>query len=645
MPTDPRNGMGSRPIDGKTCARVAKAGCEYPHYCEPEFRAWTECGNAAERTAVEVSYLCRTVPSYGLRVVDLGCGAGDRAIALAKAGFRIIGVDVCKAAIEEARRRAVQQGVSVEWHVWDGSDGDDWPFNEVDAIVYLHAFGSGPDAFRLRLLRKIRRHLAENGMLVLEQSLYWLDRDYSPEANEKRGGSSTSESQYRPIIAPPRSRNGTSSSYDFHKLSPAELVSLIRSSGFVIEKVDRDLSPGNAAAAESARTQVVARRLPSPPASLAVAEWGRQSPSQLDLRYASDEAELLDPSPAEVWQQVIQSTAHLGSELVGNYPVYDPFGAERGVEVVAEHFGCLLRSPQVTFAAGVTGFLKYLCDLADGAPIVAPELTHGDLEAWAVNRGIDVRVVPDDIASVRAALETREFAMLHLDRPTFTGQFLDLDELETLIGFASRAGTVVLIDESAAPYPGPAYSAVRLVNRVNNLVVLRGFTKAYSWGGLRAGFAVASPELASRIRELVPPLQIGELALHAVLRLLRAGDVFSRLRAHIHMVKPQAARLLASCGFRVIEGHPSLPWIAVANEESKAERQFEQCGIRCLRPASPPTIASPPPVVRITIPLSNDRIALFNRLLRGLQETESTCQAISVQDRVRPGESVRFPYE
>jgi hypothetical protein len=111
------------------------------------------------------------------------------------------------------------------------------------------------------------------------------------------------------------------------------------------------------------------------------------------------------------------------------------------------------------------------------------------------------------------------------------------------------------------------------------------------------------------------------------------------------MVKPQAARLLASCGFRVIEGHPSLPWIAVANEESKAERQFEQYGIRCLRPASPPTIASPPPVVRITIPLSNDRIALFNRLLRGLQETESTCQAISVQDRVRPGESVRFPYE
>ncbi|MGA8432055.1 MAG: aminotransferase class I/II-fold pyridoxal phosphate-dependent enzyme [Candidatus Sulfotelmatobacter sp.] len=616
MPTDPSSGLGSHAPDGKTCASLAKAGRGYPHYCEPEFRSWTEYGNAAERTTAEVSYLCRTLPSHGLRVVDLGCGTGDRAIALAKAGFTITGVDVCEAAIEEARRRAAQHGVNVEWHVWDRPDGDEWPFNDVDAIIYMHAFGSRPDPLRLRLLRKIRRHLAENGMLVLEQPLYWLDRDCAPIASEKR-------------------------EFRFRKLSPEELITLVRSSGYVVEKLDRDLSPGNAATAESARIEVVARRLPSPPASLAVAEWGRQSPCQLDLRYASDEAELLDPSPAQVWQQVIQSTQHLGSELAGNYPVYDPFGAERGAEVVAEHFGCVLRSSQVTFAAGVTGLLQYLCDLADGAPIAAPELIHGDLEAWAVNRGIEVRLVPDDIASLRAALETLEFALLHLDRPTFTGQFMALDELEELIGLASRAGTIVLIDESAAPYPGPAHSAVRLVNQVNNLVVLRGFTKAYSWGGLRAGFAVASPELASRIRELVPPLQIGELALHAVLGLLRAGDVFSRLRDRIHMVKPRVARLLTSCGFTVIEGHPSLPWIAVANEQSIAERHFEQCAIRCLRPASPPMVAGPPEVVRITIPLSNDRIALFNGLMRDMRETAGASQATRGQHRVWAGESVK----
>jgi histidinol-phosphate/aromatic aminotransferase/cobyric acid decarboxylase-like protein len=177
-----------------------------------------------------------------------------------------------------------------------------------------------------------------------------------------------------------------------------------------------------------------------------------------------------------------------------------------------------------------------------------------------------------------------------------------------------------VVDESAAPYPGPTNSAVRLANRVNNLVVLRGFTKAYSLGGLRAGFAVCSSALAPRIRELVAPLQVGELALHAALRLLCAGDVFSRLRARIHTVKPAVARLLTRCGLRLIEGNPSLPWVAVANEEGEAQGFFDGRGIRCLVPTLPPIVTGTPQVVRITIPLSDVRVALFNDLLNSPQE-------------------------
>ncbi len=221
----------------------------------------------------------------------------------------------------------------------------------------------------------------------------------------------------------------------------------------------------------------------------------------------------------------------------------------------------------------------------------------------------------DDIAVLRSALESSHSALLHLDRPTFTGRFLGLDQLEDLIEYASGSATIVLIDESAAPYPGPAQSAVRLVNRVDNLVVLRGFTKAYSWGGLRAGFAVASPALALRIRELVPPLQVGELAFHAALRLLRAGDVFGPLRARIHAVKPEVADLFTRCGFDVIDGHPSFPWVAIENHGGTAEQILSQYGVRCLRPASPPGVAKPPRVVRVTIPISDERIDQLNRLL------------------------------
>jgi ubiquinone/menaquinone biosynthesis C-methylase UbiE len=41
----------------------------------------------------------------GLRVLDLGCGEGDIAAALAGAGAAVVGVEVARAALERARRR------------------------------------------------------------------------------------------------------------------------------------------------------------------------------------------------------------------------------------------------------------------------------------------------------------------------------------------------------------------------------------------------------------------------------------------------------------------------------------------------------------------------------------------------------------
>jgi len=40
------------------------------------------------------------------RIVDLGCGTGDLAIALARRGHSVLGVDFAPAAVEEAKRRA-----------------------------------------------------------------------------------------------------------------------------------------------------------------------------------------------------------------------------------------------------------------------------------------------------------------------------------------------------------------------------------------------------------------------------------------------------------------------------------------------------------------------------------------------------------
>jgi histidinol-phosphate/aromatic aminotransferase/cobyric acid decarboxylase-like protein len=391
--------------------------------------------------------------------------------------------------------------------------------------------------------------------------------------------------------------------------SLARVRSLLQIAGFLVESVE---------ATETGGSRINARRVPDPPHSLAAAAWGAdQADTALDLRYAPDETEWLDPHPHDVWSRAIASAMHSGAQLVSHYPVDDPFGAVRAATAVGRAFGCPLDACQVTFAAGVTSLLHDLCWLSDGGSIACPPLAHADLEARAFSRGITVRLVPEptDPEGLIRAIKADPPALLHLDRPTFTGHMMELDAVAAVADAAAQVGAPVVIDEAGATYVQAPASAITLVNRAKNLVVLRGFTKAYSWGGLRAGFAVASLDVSAAVRALVAPMQVSEAALAAVLRLLESGDCLARLRPQIRSMKASTASLLASCGLNLIPGHPDLPWIAIDDRDRAASALFERCRIRPLCPVSHPSIAPTPPTVRITIPLSYSRLEQLKTLL------------------------------
>ena len=51
------------------------------------------------------------------RTLDVGSGAGENAIFLAKSGFRVTGIDIVERAVEIAKSRAAKQRVEVEFRV------------------------------------------------------------------------------------------------------------------------------------------------------------------------------------------------------------------------------------------------------------------------------------------------------------------------------------------------------------------------------------------------------------------------------------------------------------------------------------------------------------------------------------------------
>jgi SAM-dependent methyltransferase len=56
------------------------------------------------------------------RVIDLGCGTGENAIAFAMAGLDVVGVDGSPEAIRQAREKALKRGVSIRFDVADVLD-------------------------------------------------------------------------------------------------------------------------------------------------------------------------------------------------------------------------------------------------------------------------------------------------------------------------------------------------------------------------------------------------------------------------------------------------------------------------------------------------------------------------------------------
>ena len=176
-------------------------------------------------------------------------------------------------------------------------------------------------------------------------------------------------------------------------------------------------------------------------------------------------------------------------------------------------------------------FLAY-CD--NERPAVFPEITYGFYPVFADITGVKCRQVPlrEDLSIDPADYYDAEGMVVIANPNAPTGIPLSLAQIEDIL--RHNRDNVVVIDEAYVDFG--TESAVPLVKKYDNLLVVQTFSKSRSMAGMRLGYGIGSKELIADLNALrfsTNPYNIDRLAIAAGIASLRHDEVN---RAHCRTV-------------------------------------------------------------------------------------------------------------
>jgi histidinol-phosphate aminotransferase len=119
----------------------------------------------------------------------------------------------------------------------------------------------------------------------------------------------------------------------------------------------------------------------------------------------------------------------------------------------------------------------------------------------------------------------------------------DTIPLEDIVHIAEGCpDSIIAIDEAYAEFSGE--TAVSLVERYENVILLRTFSKAYGLAGVRCGYSLSSKALANEINKVRPPYNISSLSQYTAQLVFEEREEVSRKIESIIRERESLANIL-----------------------------------------------------------------------------------------------------
>ena len=273
------------------------------------------------------------------------------------------------------------------------------------------------------------------------------------------------------------------------------------------------------------------------------------------------------PSP-----RVAEALRNADADALRLYP--DP-EASALTEALAEYYG--VEKDQVFVGVGSDDVIS-LCFLTffnSEKPILFPDITYSFYKVWAQLYRIPYECpkLDEDFRIVREDYYRENGGIIFPNPNAPTAVYEELDFVEDIL--EHNRDSIVIVDEAYIDFAGR--SAMELIGKYDNLIVVQTFSKSRSMAGMRIGYAVSNPELIrclSNVKYSFNSYTMNQPALLCGAAAVKDEEYFKEKIRMIVKTREWAKDELGRLGFVFPE--PKANFIFARHPKCDAQKLFEE---------------------------------------------------------------------
>lgn len=207
--------------------------------------------------------------------------------------------------------------------------------------------------------------------------------------------------------------------------------------------------------------------------------------------------------------------------------------------------------------------LLFMAFFKQPQPLLFPDITYSFYKVYCQLFEVTPKLVPlaDDFTLNLADYSTQNGGIIFPNPNAPTGIGKSLDEIAALL--KRNTDTVVVVDEAYIDFGGE--TAISLVNRYPNLLVVQTLSKSRSLAGIRVGFAVGHEDLIKgleRVKNSFNSYPIDRLAEQAAIAAFDDETYFASCRDAIVATREYTHKALSELGFKVLPSQANFVFAA-----------------------------------------------------------------------------------